>query len=395
MSTYFVERIGKRVWKIVENDHFGQYPFIYVIRGVDKIIFIDTGTGHPSNIKKFVDSNFNPNKLPYVLALTHIHFDHVGGVCHFKNQPDVLDICMGSRNQVFSKNIDINSLAAAHPGCHCESFEVSRWLQEGDLIYLDDSDQRKDKALEVVFTPGHTPDSISYFMRFGEKRLFVGDHLYPFTAIHLDCIGSNCSDFVKSLDHLIQFARTVSKEPPVPDELPLPEESLQIQYSTDTLQTTQPPAVIHPSNVGAVAEFLSILGLTPDSIYQKWDPEKLLSLCDGSVETAINFYLTEGDQLGAICPPKKPSEMASPAASTTQQKPRESPYLQQYTQNSDLMLSCGHVEGNLPSSALGEMKSIMEFVKLGNLKPSHVDGNYAEYNVQNFTIILPLNWKWE
>lgn len=75
------------------------------------------------------------------------------------------------------------------------------------MIYLNDANPTREEALEVIFTPGHTSDSIALYYP-AEKKIFVGDtlcmcergfsnaekpftYLDPFTAIHLDCIGSN------------------------------------------------------------------------------------------------------------------------------------------------------------------------------------------------------------
>ena len=76
------ERISERVWKIVEDDPYGQYPFIYVIQGVDKVILIDTGCGGNRggvNLKNFISSRINHQQLPFLVVCTHVHFDHVGG----------------------------------------------------------------------------------------------------------------------------------------------------------------------------------------------------------------------------------------------------------------------------------------------------------------------------
>ena len=38
------EQIEDNVWKIVEDDRpYGQYPFAYIIIGVDKFVVVDTG----------------------------------------------------------------------------------------------------------------------------------------------------------------------------------------------------------------------------------------------------------------------------------------------------------------------------------------------------------------
>jgi hypothetical protein len=40
---YNAEQIGPFVWKVVEADPYGQFPFLYVIIGIDKCVLIDTG----------------------------------------------------------------------------------------------------------------------------------------------------------------------------------------------------------------------------------------------------------------------------------------------------------------------------------------------------------------
>lgn len=111
---------------------------------------------------------------------------------------------MGAGNRVFSDNVEINSLAMAHRGAKVQPFTVSQWFKDGDMVYLDDSNKTKANALEVlpsalshcvhccldcvqiVLTPGHTPDSISIYAH-GEKRLFVGDNICTCVCFVLVC----------------------------------------------------------------------------------------------------------------------------------------------------------------------------------------------------------------
>ena len=51
---------------------------------------------------------------------------------------------------------------------------MTNWLNEGELIYLDDNNKNKEESIEVIYAPGHTPDSIALFAHF-DNRLFVGD----------------------------------------------------------------------------------------------------------------------------------------------------------------------------------------------------------------------------
>jgi glyoxylase-like metal-dependent hydrolase (beta-lactamase superfamily II) len=54
-------------------------------------------------------------------------------------------------------------------------WRVSRWLHDGDRIDLGG------RTIEVIATPGHTPDSISLFDR-ANGLLFTGDTYYPGTV---------------------------------------------------------------------------------------------------------------------------------------------------------------------------------------------------------------------
>jgi glyoxylase-like metal-dependent hydrolase (beta-lactamase superfamily II) len=46
MDRWNHEKLSDITYKVVENDPYGQYPFLYVILGADKCILIDTGTGN-------------------------------------------------------------------------------------------------------------------------------------------------------------------------------------------------------------------------------------------------------------------------------------------------------------------------------------------------------------
>jgi len=119
---------------------------------------------------------------------------------------------MAGNAKTFSQNYEINSLAMAHPGASVRQFTVTRWLEENDIIYLDDNDKdNRANQISVLFTPGHTPDSCAYWYPAG-RRLFTGDTIYPFTAVHLDCIGSNVKDYVATLQKLVAFVKAKSSQ---------------------------------------------------------------------------------------------------------------------------------------------------------------------------------------
>lgn len=282
---------------------------------------------------------------------------------------DCLGVCISAANKVFTNGFEINSLAMAHSGAKVNGFRVTRWLEENEIIHLDDSDKENPaKQMQIVWTPGHTPDSAAFWFP-AENRLFIGDTIYPFTAVHLDCIGSNVNDFMRSLQKLQSFVRSKS-----PSAVALPA----------TESSAVPDSAEKSPYEDAITQFISILGLNRTQVEKEFNLASLMQLCDGSLEAAIEFYLSNSDGLGSLCPPEPPKAAAlrveqatgGPAALGT------------------LKLSCGHVEENLDVSALDKALDMMIFIQAGAVNAQHKDGEYGEFCVENFTLMMPLKPKW-
>jgi len=350
-SSFLHEQLSPNTWKVVENDPFKQYPFLYVVLGEDKCILIDTGCG-TADYLSFLNTHINTKGLKYLVICTHVHFDHVGGNFQF-SEANCIGIYLGGKNQTFTQNFEINSLAMAHNGAKVKPFVITRWLKEGDLIFLDDQNQKKEKSLEVLFTPGHTPDSIALYAHW-EKRLFVGDTLYPFTAIHLDCLGSSVTDFKSSLKRMINFISNEQKG--------------------SELSISNAPSSLTSEHQQALEDVLGILGLSKDAI--NFNLETLLEFWDWSVEETINCYLTNNNTIHLLCP-----------VQSSQNTQNSSP------PSNQIQLSCGHVESNLNSNSLQQLLDMLEFIQNGALAPVFVDGEYGEYSNEYFTLMVPLKLK--
>ena len=125
------------------------------------------------------------SKLPIVVLNSHTHDDHVGNNWQFDTVYG-MDTEFTRRNAKGSKE---DAQAEIAPGEICGSlaagfdraayrtrpWRVSKWLHDGDRIDLGG------RTIEVIATPGHTPDSISLFDR-GNGLLFTGDTYYPGTV---------------------------------------------------------------------------------------------------------------------------------------------------------------------------------------------------------------------
>lgn len=222
-GVFSAEHLGDGLWKIVEEDTHGQYPFMYVIiagASPTQCVVIDTGCG-TADFKSFLDAHINTLALPYFVICTHVHFDHVGGAHSFG--PDT-QIVMGAAAQAFTKNYELTSLGAAN-GCPVKPFTVSRWLAHGERVPLCPATPEDDSIggdegtsvvpileaadssagsleLQVLHIPGHTPDHIALWWE-AKALLFVGDHIYPWTAVDISCLGHSLPDFIASTELLL------------------------------------------------------------------------------------------------------------------------------------------------------------------------------------------------
>ena len=166
------------VYAIYEPGHF-QEVISFLICGTQRALLLDTGLGI-GNIRTVVK---RLTDLPVDVVNTHAHFDHVGGNHLF------------SRVYLFDDPWAIHRLRAGYPeewlrghlcgDAVCRSyprgFDPPRYpispvfplpLQAGDVFNLGD------RQLEVLHTPGHTPDSIMLLDR-DCGALFTGDTVYP------------------------------------------------------------------------------------------------------------------------------------------------------------------------------------------------------------------------
>lgn len=202
-----VKRLTDRTMVIVEIDRFGEAPHIYVVQGKRKAVIIDTGCG-TADLREFLWTLPELDGLEFQVVNTHVHYDHIMGNHSFCGAggtslcSECLCICQGARDRGFSENWTETSLQAS-VGAKIRNFTVTDWLEEGHKIYLDDDMPSEDEALEVIYTPGHTPDSISMYLPV-ENRLFTGDLIYP-GSLYLFLPGSKLDEFEQSLAKLRSF----------------------------------------------------------------------------------------------------------------------------------------------------------------------------------------------
>jgi glyoxylase-like metal-dependent hydrolase (beta-lactamase superfamily II) len=172
-----VYRPAPGVFAIYEP-HQSEETIGYLVTGTKRALLFDTGMGI-SDIKKVTTEL---TKLPIIVLNSHTHDDHVGGNWEFQTiygmDTDFTRAnAKGSREDaqaeiapdqicgVLPKDFDAKSYAT-------RPWKITKYIHDGEKIELGG------RAIEVIATPGHTPDAISLFDR-ANGLLFTGDTYYP------------------------------------------------------------------------------------------------------------------------------------------------------------------------------------------------------------------------
>ncbi|MEE9935204.1 MAG: MBL fold metallo-hydrolase [Deltaproteobacteria bacterium] len=148
------------------------YP-VYVVRGKDKTMMIDAGVSllAPRYLAALGEVIGDPQRLDY-LFLTHSHYDHVGAVSYLKRRIPGLKVGAHERLGELLRKASVLEMMNRLSGNHVElfkynttgedlslaAFEPEIRLQEGDEFDLGGLTCR------VYETPGHTRDSLSFFI---------------------------------------------------------------------------------------------------------------------------------------------------------------------------------------------------------------------------------------
>jgi glyoxylase-like metal-dependent hydrolase (beta-lactamase superfamily II) len=172
-----VYRIRPGLFAIYEP-HQQEEIISYLILGEKQALLFDTGMGI-SDIKKVAEGL---TQLPISVLNSHTHNDHVSDNWQFSR--------IYGMDTAFTREHAKGSVAAAQeeigPGAICgelpagfdaksyavRPFRITDWIHGGAKIDLGG------RVLEVIATPGHTPDSISLWDA-ANGLLFTGDMYYP------------------------------------------------------------------------------------------------------------------------------------------------------------------------------------------------------------------------
>lgn len=175
-----VYKVVPGVFAIYEP-HQSEETIGYLILGTQRALLFDTGMGI-GDLKELVEQ-LTP--LPVMVLNSHTHNDHVGNNWQFDSVFSLKtgfsqDNARGSREDAQAE-IKAGEVCGELPkGFEREAYatrpwKIAGWVHDGEHIELGG------RTIEVIATPGHTPDSISLFDA-ANGVLFTGDTYYPGTV---------------------------------------------------------------------------------------------------------------------------------------------------------------------------------------------------------------------
>lgn len=162
----------------IYEPHQAEETIGYLIIGEKRALLFDTGMGI-SDVRKVVSEL---TQLPIIVLNSHTHDDHVGGNWQF-DQIYGMDTDFTRKNAKGSREdaqaeITPDQICGSLPkGFDAKAYSTRPWTitsytHDGDRIDLGN------RLIEVISTPGHTPDAISLLDR-KNGLLFTGDTYYP------------------------------------------------------------------------------------------------------------------------------------------------------------------------------------------------------------------------
>lgn len=105
--------------------------------------------------------------------------------------------------------------------------------------------------------------------------------LDPYTAIHLDCIGSNVADYLQTLNKLATFVKQIKSESKVVDTGGGEKTTSTLKDNHSKVESSLNTSIARPQHVqNAVEQFLAITVTDEKEIMKKFNLDALLSFCD-------------------------------------------------------------------------------------------------------------------
>jgi glyoxylase-like metal-dependent hydrolase (beta-lactamase superfamily II) len=202
-----VYQLSHNTYAIYEPNQW-QEAISYLLIGAEKALLVDTLQGI-GDLKAVISQLTN---LPVIVINTHSHFDHVSSNYQFEtvygvDQPFALDSANGHPHETNAEYMTLDTFWKNIPASfsiddyHNKAYEVDKYVKDGEIIDIGG------RPLEVVFIPGHSPDSIILVDR-KNRMMITGDSFYP-ASIYLYLKGSNFQAYMQSVQTMLSYQQDV------------------------------------------------------------------------------------------------------------------------------------------------------------------------------------------
>ena len=132
------------------------------------------------------------------ILLTHAHIDHAGGTAELARRLSLPVEGPHPGDRFWIEQLP--EQGAMFGVARAESFEPTRWLDQGDSVTVGDV------TLEVRHCPGHTPGHVVFYEP-GARLAFVGDVLFAGSIGRTDFPGGDYDTLIASIrDNLFPLA---------------------------------------------------------------------------------------------------------------------------------------------------------------------------------------------
>jgi hydroxyacylglutathione hydrolase len=127
------------------------------------------------------------------ILITHTHFDHVGAVAPVAAATGAPVYCPELEKQVLANIMDYVPWPGFGP---FESYQADQTVSGGETLEL------AGLAIDVMFTPGHSPGHVTYAIRDG-GAVFSGDVLFQGSVGRVDLPGGDWPTLLGSIESLV------------------------------------------------------------------------------------------------------------------------------------------------------------------------------------------------
>jgi len=188
-TTSFVSRrVNSSTFLIIEDDYFGEHPYIYVKVYQNHLLVADTGCNSArsksaslTSLREYLetyslslnnDECLNPGgRKEYIIICSHCHYDHILGIPQFLSTNPTI-IASGFDRSFLLDDLPTHSLCR-FINMKTPNYVISNWARHMEYFALSTIPFR----IQFLHVPGHTPDSLAWY-DIDERHLYVGDTFY-------------------------------------------------------------------------------------------------------------------------------------------------------------------------------------------------------------------------